>query len=173
MDVTLGRFRTLIVRFGVNFFLCKPMHIATKNNWAALRSIAHLTVWVMAFASVFTQGSSVQAAGCVHRTENVSNGLDPFGNPLANNVLKIYSGGEFHYYVLPEGKPCNGPNCKGAPPVNMSSVPQVITSERCDLTFLANNSCVGTLHYFNQHVSWPTFRPTSPVLDGLLRPPTV
>lgn len=150
------------------------MHIAIKKTSTALRSPTHLIVWAMAFASVFTAlSSNAQAAGCVHRTENVSNGLDPFGNTLASNVLKVYSGGEFRYFVLPEGKPCNGPNCKGAPPINLSSVPQVITSERCDLTFLANNSSVGRLHYFNQHVSWPVFRPTSPVLDGLLRPPTV
>lgn len=146
-----------------------PLTIRTVWRSSAL-PIACLAV---VFAWSLVAGSSAQAAGCAHRTENMSNGLDPFGNPLASNVLKVYSGGEFHYYVLPEGKTCNGPNCKGAPPKNMAAVPPVITSERCDLTFLCKNESVGTLLYCNRFVFWPTVRPTSPVLDGLLRPPTV
>lgn len=150
------------------------MHFAPDNYRAAWRLTMHRMVWALVFVALsMTFSSAAFAAGCAHRTENASNGLDPFGNPLASNVLKVYSGGEFHYYVLPQGKPCNGPNCKGAPPVNMSSVPQVVASERTDLTFFANNTSVGTLHYCNPFVLWPTFRPASPVLDGLLRPPTV
>ncbi len=150
------------------------MYLATDNYRTAWRLITHRTVCALVFvASIIAISSMTEAAGCAHRTENASSGLDPFGNPLASNVFKVYSGGEFHYYVLPQGKSCNGPNCKGKPPIDMSSVPQVITSERCDLTFLANNSSVGTLHYCNQFVFWPSYRPTSPVLDGLLRPPTV
>lgn len=155
------------------------MHFPTQNYRTAWRSITHRTVWAIVFvASSMTLNiglsSVARAAGCVHRTEDVSNGLDPFGNPLASNVLKVYSGGEFHYYVLPQGKPCNGPNCNGKPPVNMTSIPQVITSERCDLTFLTSRAGVNhRSHYCDQFVLWPSTRPTSPVLDGLLRPPTV
>jgi hypothetical protein len=149
------------------------MYFAANNCRTALRLRAHQLVWAVLFAA-FSIGlsSAAQAVGCSHRTENASIGLDPFGNPLASNILKVYSGGEFHYYVLPQGKPCNGPNCKGTPPINMSSVPQVSTSERCDLTFLTNSASVGRLHYCSQYVFWPEMRPTSPVLDGLLRPPT-
>jgi hypothetical protein len=150
------------------------MHLAADNYRTAWRLTTHRMVWlvvIVAFSMTFS--SAAQAAGCVHRTENTSIGLDPFGNPLASNVLKVYSGGEFHYHVLPQGKPCNGPNCKGVPPINMSSVPQVITSDRCDLTFLTNNASVGTLHNRNQFIVRLILRPTSPVLDGLLRPPTV
>jgi len=150
------------------------MHFATNNYRTSWQLTTHRMVWVMAFVAMNTAlSSAAQAAGCAHRTENTAIGLDPFGIPLANNVLKVYSGGEFRYHVLPQGKPCNGPNCEGKPPINVSSIPQVITSERCDLTFLANNTRVGTVHYCNQFVFWPTFRPTSPVFDGLLRPPTV
>jgi hypothetical protein len=141
-----------------------------KTWWSSPLPLACLAVFA---AWNFLAGSVVQAAGCAHRTENVSIGLDPFGNPLANNVLKVYNGGEFHYYILPEGKPCNGPNCKGAPPKNLSAIPPLITTERCDLTFFKNNECVGTLLYCSQFVFWPSYRPASPVLDGLLRPPTV
>jgi hypothetical protein len=150
------------------------MDFTATNCRSALRLKTHQVVWLVLLAALsIGLGSGVHAAGCAHRTENSSLGLDPFGNPLASNVLKIYSGGEFHYYVLPEGKPCNGPNCKGSPPANMSSVPQVIMSERCDLTFLTNSANVGRTHYRNPFVLWLTLQPTSPVLDGLLRPPTV
>ena len=132
-----------------------------------------LVCLLVALAVSVSFNSTTQAAGCAHRTENAANGLDPFGNPLASNVLKVYSGGEFHYYVLPEGKPCNGPNCKGAPPKNMSAVPPVISTERCDLTFLANNEGVGRVLFCSRFVFWPTVRPVSPVVDSLLRPPTV
>ena len=151
------------------------MHFVTNNYRTANRLVAHWMVWAVAFVA-FNTGfcNGVQAAGCAHRTENATNGLDPFGNPLASNILKVYSGGEFHYYVLPQGKSCNGPNCKGAPPSEMTSVPPVIASERCDLTFLTNGSSASRSHYFcDRFVFWPTTRPTSIVLDGLLRPPTV
>lgn len=156
------------------------MHFFTNYYRTAYRLVSHRMVWAVAFVALNMGlgtgifGTGLQAAGCAHRTENASIGLDPFGNPLASNILKVYSGGEFHYYVLPQGKPCNGPNCKGAPPSEMTSVPPVITSERCDLTFLSNALSVSRSHYdCDRFVFWPTTRPTSPVLDGLLRPPTV
>ncbi len=150
------------------------MHLFPNNLQSAKRSWTYRMVWVLGLLVIgMGLNSTAMAAGCVHRTEGVSNSLDPFGKPLAGNVLKVYNGGEFHYYVLPEGKPCNGPGCKGTPPVNMSALPQVISTERSDLSFLSSIASVGAFLYCDRFVFWPTFRPISPVIDGLLRPPTV
>ena len=119
------------------------MHFVAHQKPPKKKAATHPVVcFLVVLALSVSLSSTAHAAGCAHRTENTANGLDPFGNPLASNVLKVYSGGEFRYYVLPEGKPCNGPNCKGAPPKNMSAVPPVISTERCDLTFLTNNEGV-------------------------------
>lgn len=150
------------------------MHSDVNKYRAALRFLTHPTVWKVLFA-VLAVGmiNSSALAGCAHRTENTSVSLDPFGNPLAANVLKVYSGGEFQYYAMPLGKSCKGPNCNGLPPSKMTTLPPVVASERCDLTFLSQSGFVRTLHYCNEFVFWSATRPTSPVLDGLLRPPTV
>lgn len=145
----------------------------SKCCQAAGRLLIHLIVCVavlVAFGMVF--GSTASAAGCSHRFENAMQSLDPYGKPLANNVRKIYSGGEFQYYVLPVGEPCKGPNCKGAPPTNLAAIPPVIANDRCDLTLLTNSSIVGQSHFCGSSRLCLTMRPISQVQDGLLRPPT-
>ena len=139
----------------------------------ACRPLSRLAVCALALL-VLSAGLSnrAHAAGCAHRTENVQTSVDPFGKPLAANVVKIYSGGEFKYYVLPTGKSCNGPSCESAPPSHMNSVPAVVHSDRTDLSFLSNCLPIGYSHYCDRFVSWPAPWPASVELDGLLRPPT-
>ncbi len=139
----------------------------------ASRPLSHLAVCALALLfSSCVFGGRVQAAGCAHRVENVQTAVDPFGKPLAADVVKVYSGGEFKYYRMPTGKTCNGPSCKSAPPSRMSSVPAVVSSERTDLSFLTNCVPVGYSLYCDGFVSWASMRPISVELDGLLRPPT-
>ena len=140
----------------------------------ACRPFSHLMVCALALL-VLSAGINgrVHAAGCAHRTENVQTGVDPFGKPLAANVVKVYNGGEFKYYMLPTGKSCQGPSCENAPPSRMSSVPAVVNSERTDLSFLSSCLPIGYSLYCDRFVSWPGAWPASAELDGLLRPPTV
>ncbi len=137
------------------------------------RLIARATMLAVFFLAVgLVWGPNAQAAGCFHRFENAGNGLDPFGKPLAHNVQKVYSGGEFKYYVLPLSKPCKGPICRGVPPMNVASVPPVIANNRFDLTFFIDTSIAAQSHYCNHSMFWLAIRPISKVRDGLLRPPT-
>lgn len=140
---------------------------------AVNRLLPHPLVCLLAFV-VFGAGVSNEAfaAGCSHDL-STSVSVGPDGKPLADNVIKVYSGGEFHYYALPLGKTCNGPNCKSAPPTRMDSIPAVTSSERADLSFLAGRSCSSYLMYSDRFVAWPAAWPVSLVLDCLLRPPTV
>ena len=141
---------------------------------AAGRPLSHafacLAVFVVLGVGFAGQAS---AAGCSHEGQSAVGGLDPYGKPLADNVIKVYSGGEFQYYALPTGKSCNGPNCKSAPPTRMDSIPVVNSSERADFSFLVCRSYSSYSLYCDRFVAWPNVWPTSLVLDGLLRPPTV
>ncbi len=140
----------------------------------ACRPFSHLLVGGLALL-VLSGGINgrARAAGCAHRTENVQSSVDPFGKPLAANVVKVYNGGEFKYYMLPTGKSCHGPSCESAPPSRMSSVPVVVNSERTNLSFLTSTSPIGYSLYCDHFISWPAAWPVSVELDGLLRPPTV
>ena len=114
------------------------------------------------------------AAGCHDsRVGSSENGLDPYGNPLPENIVKKYSGGAFTYYVLPSGKSCHGPSCRSLPLASLTSQPAVASSERVDLTFLSQQVDAVQASSPRQFWFWPAECPCSPVLDGLLRPPTV
>lgn len=139
---------------------------------AAGRLLSHPWVCLLAFvALVSVSCGQVSAAGCSHRESTVV-GLDPDGNPLPENVIKVYSGGEFRYYAVPNGKTCNGPSCNSAPATRMDSIPVVNISERADLSFLAGRSYSSFSLYCDRFLAWPDAWPVSLVLDGLLRPPT-
>jgi hypothetical protein len=114
------------------------------------------------------------AAGCHTATHGLSvRGVDPFGNPLPENVVKTYNGGEFAYYILPAGKSCNGPSCRGLPPTNMTSQPAAGTSDRVDISCICNRNPAGETYYVGPLCLWPSSTLRSPVLGDLLRPPTV
>ena len=87
--------------------------VISNLRTAAGRPLSHafacLAVFVVLGVGFAGQAS---AAGCSHEGQSAVGGLDPYGKPLADNVIKVYSGGEFQYYALPTGKSCNGPNCK-------------------------------------------------------------
>ncbi len=114
------------------------------------------------------------ASGCHDlRVGATVHGLDPFGNPLPENIVKTYSGGEFAYYLLPNGKTCNGPSCRSLPPVNMTSQPAIASSDRVDITFLSQQVLAVRTSCVQQFWFSPAVCLSSPVLDGLFRPPTV
>lgn len=114
------------------------------------------------------------AAGCHDASgRSTIRAADPFGNPLSDNIVKKYNGGEFTYYVLPDGIPCHGPSCRSLPPVNMTSQPAVVGSDRVDMTFLSGQVCVDESFFAGHYLCWRSVAPCSPVLSGLLRPPAV
>lgn len=153
--------------------LRRMLHKSSNCCHAACRQLTHLMVCVAIFVAFgFEFGSTSFAAGCAHPFDYTTKGQDPFGNPLANNVQKVYSGGQFHYYVVAVGGPCNGPNCKGAPTPSLASVPLLLTNDRSDLTLITSSSGIRLSHFCERSKLWPAMRPISQVHDGLLRPPT-
>ncbi len=148
---------------------CRDGKLRSATCWLA----KHLGVFALAlFFSAVCQ-HSLFAAGCSHSSDGTTISLDAFGNPLASNVVKVYSGGEFKYYALPTGSNCKGPNCRSAPAPKMSALPPATPNDRTDLTFLASVMPVGRSLYCDRYSVSPTAMPVSVFLDGLLRPPTV
>ena len=129
---------------------------------------------VFAFGCMFSglMNSPLHAAGCHYSSETIQ-GVDPFGNPLALNILKTYNGGEFQYYAIPEGRACDGPSCRSVPPIHITSQPAVTTSDRVDLSFLVLVESIVEPFYAGPLCGCSASFVASPVLDGLLRPPTV
>lgn len=132
-----------------------------------------LWLTMLLFAAVTMLVDRVQA-GCYHPgSDGVQRSIDPFGKLLPSNIRKTYAGGEFQYFVLPTGAPCNGPNCQAPTQSNMTSTPVVLAPDRVDL------SAIRSLSW--SVVELPTHRLpmsasvdiSSITLDGLLRPPTI
>ncbi len=146
--------------------------LLTMNGASRLRDFQHLLAGCIVFLGLAMLPTTGRGAGC-HDSRQSVQGLDPYGNPLAENIVKTYSGGEFNYFVLPTGRLCEGPACRGIPPITITSQPAVTSTDRVNITFGECRISAGERLRSGRLCYQLELNFCNPVLDGLLRPPTI